>query len=284
LDPFLKLGRPKKLLGKTETRTDSLAVVGTGPHKERAHSKFSASASERWFECPGSVELSEGLPDKSSSWAEEGTRAHEVLEKLLTHCLKSGIANPHVLSVDPTVSKEMWDYAVHAVDYIIAQAVIAGTSNVLAEQKVRLSFIHPEMFGTYDAAVVDYFGTLHVFDYKYGAGVYVSPIENLQMIFYGIGLAYKYDWNFKKVQLWIIQPRVKGYDGPMSWEVSIEDLKNYWTPLFEKAVKNVLENPKEFKEGAHCRWCKAQSVCPVKGEKRTEKAKSIFTSAPLKIK
>src|SRR3982750_206581 len=53
------------------------------PNGERAHSKYSASGSERWFACPASVKLSEGLPDKTSVWAAEGTRAHAVLEKIM---------------------------------------------------------------------------------------------------------------------------------------------------------------------------------------------------------
>ena len=52
-------------------------------HGARAHSKFSASGAERWFCCPGSVSLSEGLPDKETIYSKEGTEAHEVLERLL---------------------------------------------------------------------------------------------------------------------------------------------------------------------------------------------------------
>ena len=139
------------------------------------------------------------------------------------------------------------------------------------------------MFGTFDGAVVDLFGTLHVFDYKYGAGVPVSVRENLQMIFYGIGLAHRYHWNFKRVRLWIIQPRIKGYDGPTFWEVPTSILK-CWVPTFRKAVERVIAEPDTFVEGDHCRWCKARSICPLKREAKLEAAKSVFTIAPLKNK
>lgn len=33
--------------------------------------------------CPGSVVLSEGMPEKSSEFAEEGTKAHALAEALL---------------------------------------------------------------------------------------------------------------------------------------------------------------------------------------------------------
>jgi hypothetical protein len=95
------------------------------------------------------------------------------------------------------------------------------------------------------------------------------------MIFYGIGLAAKYKWNFKRVRLWIIQPRIKGYDGPAFWEIPTAELRRY-VPLFQAAVKRVEENPDEFVEGGWCHWCKAKSICPLKTTKRFEKAIEIF--------
>lgn len=37
----------------------------------------------RWSKCPGSVKLSEGIESRSSAFAEEGTKAHELGEKWL---------------------------------------------------------------------------------------------------------------------------------------------------------------------------------------------------------
>lgn len=232
--------------------------------EERAHSKLSASGAERWFQCPGSVHLSEGLPDKGSSWAREGTEAHKVLEELL----KRGRSNSR--------NKEMLDHAMNAARFIKKLFLSYKDAEFLTEEKVHLSFIHPEMFGTFDSAVIDYFGTLHVFDYKYGAGHPVSPTKNLQMIFYGLGLAYKYQWNFKRVRLWIIQPRIKGYDGPVFWELSLKELMEY-IPEFKKAVARVEKSPTVYNEGAHCHWCRAKSICPLKREGKLEQARSIFT-------
>ena len=50
------------------------------------HSRLSASKSHRWLKCPGSVKMSEGIEDKPSKYAEEGTQAHELAER----CLCSG--------------------------------------------------------------------------------------------------------------------------------------------------------------------------------------------------
>jgi hypothetical protein len=152
-------------------------------------------------------------------------------------------------------------------------------AEVMVETRIYLKFIHEEMFGTFDGAILDHFGTLHVFDFKYGAGHAVSPKDNLQMIFYALGLAYKYQWNFKTVKLWIIQPRIKGYSGPVYWEISIEVLRSY-VPKFQEAVWRVENDPK-FKEGAWCHWCKAKSICPLKVETKKEKAREIFSANPI---
>lgn len=263
-DPFLKLGR--------DLREQASRAQG---HTERAHSKLSASGAERWFNCPGSVALSEGLPDKPNRWSIEGTKAHEVLEEVMLRFLKFQTTARETLSGD----REMQRHAIAAAKFILDLAGEAQDSEVLIETRVSLDFIHPEMFGTFDGAVVDHFDTLHVFDYKYGVSP-VSPHQNLQMCFYGIGLARRYHWNFKRVKLWIIQPRVPGYLGPVSWNLSIPLLKEY-VPRFREAAERVEREPETYVEGSHCYWCKAKAICPLKQEGRNEKAKSIFSRNPI---
>lgn len=245
-------------------------------HGERAHSMFSASGAERWVNCPGSVQLSEGIPARDSIWSLEGTKAHEVLEHLIKSADDLSLLPT---SYDPAVTPEMKAHGLNAAKFILNLHYETEDSELLVETRVYLKFIHPEMFGTFDGAVVDHFGTLHAFDYKYGAGVPVSPVKNLQMIFYGIGLADQYHWNFKRVRLWIIQPRIKGYDGPVYWEVTTAELKGY-IELFRKGVEAALTKPKEYREGKWCHWCPAKRGCPLKRELRNEEAKKIFSPIP----
>ncbi len=298
VDPFNSLSRPSRALAVAKTNT----VQG---HAERAHSKFSASGAERWFNCPGSVELSEGLPDQSSVWAMEGTFSHEVGEGFLLKLIEGVwtavpviavnieiarlLQNPEIPKIAAKLNRNVQsmvrDIVTHAKDsaeFIYKLHRKTEGSEAMVETRVYLDFIHPEMFGTFDGAVVDHFGTLHVFDYKYGAGKMVSPVENLQMIFYAIGLAHRFQWNFKRVRVWIIQPRVKGYDGPLFWELPIRELKN-WVGEFEKAVKRVEQSPHKFVEDSSwCHWCKAKAVCPLKSEAKLDKAVSVFSRANIK--
>lgn len=56
-----------------------------------AHSKLSASGAEKWMRCPGSIAMSEGLPDTSSAAADEGTAAHFIASV----CLVEGTMSAH---------------------------------------------------------------------------------------------------------------------------------------------------------------------------------------------
>lgn len=234
----------------------------------------------------------------------EGTYSHEVGEGFLLRLLEGVWTAVPVIAVnleierllrDPEIPKiaaqlkrnvhsMVRDIVTHAKDsaeFIYGLHRKTEGSEGMVETRVYLDFIHKEMFGTFDGAVVEHFGTLHVFDYKYGAGKMVSPKENLQMIFYAIGLAHRYHWNFKRVRVWIIQPRIKGYDGPLFWDVPILDLRTY-VARFREAVERVEREPDTYVEGTYCHWCKAKPVCPLKREAKTDKAIGLFTRANIK--
>lgn len=230
----------------------------------RKHSKFSASGFERIAQCPGSVDLSEGMPDKSSPKALEGTQAHAALEAILLSMITEGLDE----GLDLGFSPEMISLGTDAAEFIQNIWRKHKWSEILVESKIHLKFIHPEMFGTFDGAVIDHFGTLHVFDYKYGLSM-VSPTKNYQMIFYAMGLAHRYQWNFSRVRMWIIQPRARGYDGPTFWEITIPELKAF-IPEFKEVVRRAIEDPKVYNEGSWCYFCKGKSKCPLKSESRGE--------------
>ena len=55
------------------------------------HAKLSASGSNRWINCPGSIVLERSFEEKESEYAEEGRLAHSVAELKLTKYFKKGI-------------------------------------------------------------------------------------------------------------------------------------------------------------------------------------------------
>ncbi len=248
----------------------------TAIHTTRAHSKFSPSGMERIVACPGSVNLSEGLPSRDTSYSKEGTQAHEVLELLLLNRIEG---DNKILHVKTPVTAEMIARGTAVADWLYNLHQQIRGSELLVETKIGLPFIHQEMFGSFDSAIVDHFGTLHVFDYKYGKHS-VSPTRNLQMIAYGMGLAHQFNWNFKRVRLYIIQPRVPRYEGATFWDISIKELQSY-VPVFRKAIQRTIDEPDTFVEGPHCFFCKAKGVCPKKLADKLENARMVFKQTPL---
>lgn len=237
----------------------------TGNHGERKHSRFSASGAERWFNCPDSVHLeAEAPPEVPGPWAAEGTAAHELAEGFLARTL----TKRELAEADPQMVLHVRKFT----DWVDEKAMFAD--EILLETRVHLPFIHEEMFGTGDVTLVEHFGTLEIIDLKYGKSP-VDPNQNLQLIFYALGFAHLYDWNFFKARLTIAQPRC-GDGEPRSWEVTIKDLKDYWIPLFHKAVARVEAKRGRYFEGKWCHWCKAKNICPLKKDKALNEARELF--------
>ncbi len=248
----------------------------TAKHAERAHSKFSASGAERWFNCPGSVELSEGIPDKDNEWSLAGTQAHELLEAYLK-CELSGNDGADVEQAAILARKtphQMVATVAQVSDDVVKRWEKKPGSKLFVERRVYLKHIHPDMFGTLDISLLEFFGYLEVFDYKNGQ-TFVSPKENLQMIFYALALAHEFDWNFSRAKLAIIQPNIRGYDGPSFWDIPISNLRMY-EGEFKRAVDRVEKFPELYREGDHCHWCKAKKICPLKTDRKNTTAKNIF--------
>ena len=76
-----------------------------------AHAKLSASGAHRWMNCPGSVKAEEGLKESTSSFAEEGTKAHDLMEMMLT-------GKPIRVGA---YDLEMWEYVESYVSYVLGQ-------------------------------------------------------------------------------------------------------------------------------------------------------------------
>jgi hypothetical protein len=239
-------------------------------HSKRKHSDFAASASHRWLHCPGSVALVKKAPPQKfeSKYAIEGTHAHECLEFIVKRFSNLEKAAKEAAKNEKW-NAEMIAHAVKSAKTIFALKP-SKTAKLLIETRVVLHSIGKDLFGTLDYAWVDEWGTLVVIDYKYGSGVPVLPIDddtgepNPQLMYYALGLAHKYNFEFEKVRLAIVQPRVWREDEDPLTEgtVTIKKLRE-----FEKLVKEAValaRRPnaplKATTEG--CRWCQAASFCP----------------------
>lgn len=235
---------------------------------ERQHAKFAASASHRWLNCPGSIALSEKAPaQKPSSHSIEGTKAHQCLEAIIRGIKPSYLKRSY--------TEDMISHALDAWHEIESHLANAPHSVLITEGRVTLEHIRSDMFGTLDCAIVEEFGELRVFDYKYGFNA-VEVEENTQMIFYALALAHEYNYNFSHVVLGIIQPRAEHPKGPNRyWRIEIDTLKR-WAGNFRLAsILSENENP-PLKTGRWCKYCPAAVICPEISKKAMVSAQIAF--------
>lgn len=214
----------------------------------KLHAKLSASGAHRWMACPGSVAAEDGLPDKSSSFAEEGTIAHDVMEK----CLKGGW-NASTVCDDA----EMADAVQVYLDYVRS---FPARGKPLIEARVNFSRWVPGGFGTADT-ILFYDDTMHIVDLKYGKGVRVSAEENPQAQLYALGAYADYGefFDIKNIKIAIVQPRI---DNITEWEISFDDLMKFGEAASQAAETAFTPNAPRVPGEKQCRFCKAKATCP----------------------
>jgi hypothetical protein len=160
--------------------------------EEIAHSERGPSTAHRWRKCPGSVRQSRGIPNSAGIEAAYGTVFHE----FAAICIEQGL-DPQgfvgaTMVVEPfgelTFDQEMADNMLPGLDLIRAYMSVPGAKTIV-EKRVDLTYwVGPKEFGTTDCAVIDIENwRMVIFDWKYGAGVPVSPVRNDQALLYGLG-------------------------------------------------------------------------------------------------
>lgn len=221
------------------------------------HAKLSASGSARWINCPGSVRMEDGISDKGSAFAQEGTAAHELAELVLT---KGGSCfdwegRPLIENSAFTVDHEMADRVQVYVDYV---KQFGGEHQY--EQRVDFSEWVPGGFGTSDAIVIDG-STLRVIDLKYGKGVEVYASENTQGILYALGAYSEAELfhSIERVSISIVQPRRDHID---EWELSVADLLKWGERIAQAAEQALSDNAPRKAGEKQCQFCKAKPFCP----------------------
>jgi len=213
-----------------------------------AHASLGASNAHRWLYCPGSVKAEDGLPNTSSPFAEEGTRAHDLAELALTTV---------PAALDLFEDQDMANHVRVYTEYV--ERLSAGADLVLIEERVDYSDWVDGGFGTADAVVVRG-DTLHVVDLKYGMGVPVSAEDNPQGMLYGLGAyaAVGAIVEVTRVVISIIQPRL---DSISEWEISLADLLRWAEWVSARAEATKADDAPRVPGEKTCRWCKAKHNC-----------------------
>lgn len=225
-----------------------------------AHSTFSASASERWLNCPGSVRLAaQAGPAAESEYAAEGTLAHELAAK----CFARGDDAPKYVGHfgARSVTAEMAAAVQTYLNAVRADKEKYG-GTLLVEQRVRLPGIDGRMFGTADAVLVHRAG-LVVYDYKHGKGVPVS-VESPQLLYYALGvvLSRPLAQRIVHIELVVVQPRCDFFDQKVRRRiVPPEEIYDFILRL-RAGVRAAEAKDAPRVPGKWCRFCPAAALCP----------------------
>jgi Protein of unknown function (DUF2800) len=233
---------------------------------KKSHTSLSPSNADRWMHCPGSVELCAQMPKpEQSAYAGEGEAAHTLLER----CLK----NPKILPWDMVgtaigdfeVDDEMAEAVSFALEVIRAEAAKGG--EVLIETKVEIA---PGISGTLDVAIIRPYDSLTVIDFKYGKGIVVSAVDNVQLLLYGLPLSIQAE--VKDIKLVVIQPRT---DGQVStWTCDSDYMATFATEVNRKIA--LTKEPKALvSAGTWCKFCWAKPICPALRQKISDALPAI---------
>lgn len=257
-------------------------------HAIRDHSMWSASSTERNWNCSGALALTAHLPETSSEAADWGTACHELSEI----CIREGKqpddfigtkrrGKIHTFEVDD----EMAETAAMYVDYVRQQAIAAAPKSVNpaslihVEQRFTLNSLNTPFDAGGTADCVIHFPAekvLEVIDLKGGRGHVVEVIGNPQLRTYALGaMLANGDLKVDLVKVTIVQPRAPHKSGRIRSEVfHVADLIEWTVDMLHRmqrakdatldrnSMNQTLWEKEYLAAGDHCKFCKAAGFCP----------------------
>lgn len=225
------------------------------------HAKLSPSSAARWMSCPGSVTLSEGIEDKSSKNADEGTMMHY----FAASCLETGVDAVDYIGVacedtglrlNEKQAKDVQFYVDH-----VREIVAATGGTLMVEQRLPIGWMTGEVgaHGTADAVIVTP-DELIIVDAKFGYKL-VDADDNPQLMIYAAA-AYdelKVAYDFKRVRIAISQPRLLAKP---EFTFSMAELYGFIEQVGASA-EYTRHNPEKYVPSSKaCQWCRAKPICP----------------------
>lgn len=240
-----------------------------------SHARLSASAAERWFNCPGSAALVAGYPRSSSLSAATGTFAHHIASECLLHAKDPADWLGNKTLVDGhevTCDQEMVDCVRGYIEYIAAERLAGDKEFVEVDLLDALKTLHPSLGGTADYAryrASDQ--SVLVLDFKYGSGVAVTTEDNRQLMTYALGTLLALKVPAKTVTIAIYQPRLE-VDGEVARTFTFPamQLMEFAAQLTDAATRASAPDA-PLVPGYWCRksFCPAAKDCPKLQEHQT---------------
>jgi len=161
------------------------------------------------------------LPPEDKTFADPGTTAHEVAAAMLES------REPNLSECPVPVDEDMRWHGWNYMEYV--EGLKEKGARIVVEQKFPLWYM-PGRNAKIDAAVVNP-ESLHIVDYKYGEGIPVSPVENLQGSIYARSVVTAMDQGKLEPDLpafiHIYQPRGRENGGAHTWETTWGELLDF---------------------------------------------------------
>ena len=235
------------------------------------HALLSASSSKMWLACTPQAVLSAEQDEETNPFMEEGTLAHELGEISVKYACDQMARSTYQRRLREIKKSEYYcedmqdhieKYVTHVLQRIEELEEVYGTVIVYIEKKLDYSEYAPEGFGTGDI-VLACAGAIEVIDLKYGRGIYVSAVENTQMMFYGLGALKELEIIFapRVVHMTVYQPRKNNISSYYMVTGSLKAWGDSIKPIAEQAYKGT--GP--FNPGEHCTFCRVHK-CRARSE------------------
>lgn len=250
-----------------------------------SHALLSASGAHRWLSCTPSAKLEEQFPDSTSTYAEEGTLAHELCEIKVNKALlgmptKTYNSTLKKIKGNDLYQTEMDKYTDEYLDYILEKVhSFDSPPTVIVEKKVDFSSYVPEGFGTADCIILGD-GELHIVDFKYGKGVEVSAEYNPQTMLYALGayLEYSFLFQIEAVKMTIVQPRIGNIS---EYSMLVEELLEWAELIVKPKAQMAWLGNGDYTAGEHCKFCRARASCRERARKNLETENFELKKGPL---
>lgn len=268
---------------------------------EKKHAELGPSGWDRWSTCAGSVPLSAGRENRTSSYAAWGSVAHEIADTCLSdkrepHEFIGQVytCEGHEIEVDEEMAECIGDYI-----SVVYQFIDPSKGDILmSEQEVPIGHLTGETdaVGTSDVIGIVNGGTrMVVIDLKTGRGVEVFAEGNGQGRMYALGALERFGMlyeDIEEVEIVIVQPRI---DNVTSEIIALSDLQAFADEVTlaagrvqmarqatyenngdaEALLENRMLNPSE----KACKFCDAKAICPALHAEVMGEMKNVTASA-----
>jgi len=243
---------------------------------EPVHSPFGGSVAARVLRCPASVDFARKVPaylHRPSAYADRGTACHAAITLLLAeaaHALVEMLAGKTFGSY--TITHDDIENALRPAYAHVEPLLDTPGAEYYLEQRVIFPTI-PNTWGTADL-LVRIGRTIHVIDFKFGAGVRVlalSPdgdedVINAQLLFYAAAARHSLPEFFAGIEcvvLTILQPVSVEIDAEMVSSVAVTHAElDEFVTVYRAACEEALSNAPRLQLGSWCRFCPARPICP----------------------